>query len=130
MLHLPWIHSGLDPSVRELGDTLCLPDYLADIDPGPGKYFPRPGSRLVNPILLVNCVPDLERCLLESEVLPNVPGFVINYGSGPEELPPGDSEVLSGCNGRIDMIKHEGLPGRHGTWRKLSDSYNDLERWY
>ena len=60
MLHLPRTHSGRDPSVRKLGDTMCLPDHSADIDPGPGEYFPRPSSRLVNPVLLVNCVPDLE----------------------------------------------------------------------
>ena len=59
MLHLPQTHSGLDPSVRELGGTMCLPDHSADIDPGPGEYFPRLGIRLVNPVLLVNCVPDI-----------------------------------------------------------------------
>ena len=36
MLHLPHTHSGLDPSVRELGGTMCLPDHSADIDLGPG----------------------------------------------------------------------------------------------
>ena len=66
-------------AVREHGDMLCLLDYSGNIDPGPGECFPRPGSRLVNLVLLVNCVPDLGKCLLEPGVLPNEPGFVINY---------------------------------------------------
>ena len=66
-------------AVREHGDMLCLSDYSGNIDPGPGECFPRPGSRLVNPALLVNCVPDLGKCLLEPGVLPNEPGFVISY---------------------------------------------------
>ena len=56
--------------------TLCLSDYSGNIDPGPGECFPRLGSRLVNPVLQVNCVPDLGRCLLEPGVSPNEPCFV------------------------------------------------------
>ena len=56
-----------------------------------------------------------------------MPDSVINCGSGPEELPPGDSEVLSGCDGRIDMVIHEGFPDWYGTWRKLSDNSNNPE---
>ena len=100
-----------------------------DIDPEPEKYFLKPGSGLVNLVILVNCVPDLGGCLQEPGALPNVPGCVINCGSGPEELPPGDNEVLSECDGRIDMVIHEGFPGRHGTWRKLSDNSSDPEGW-
>ena len=40
-------------AVREHGDTLCLSDYSGNIDPGPGECSPRPGSRLVNPVLLI-----------------------------------------------------------------------------
>ena len=58
-----------------------------------------------------------------------MPGCVYNCGSGPEELPPEDSEVLSGFDSRIDVIIHEGLPGWHGTWRKLFDNSDDPEGW-
>ena len=62
LLHLPRTHSGLDSSVRELEDTMCLPDHSTDIDPEHENYFPRPGSGLVNMVLLFNCVPDLGGC--------------------------------------------------------------------
>ena len=84
-----------------------LPDNSADIDPEHENYFPRPSSGLVNPVLLVNCIPNLGGCLREPGALPDVPGC-INCRSGPEELPLGDNEMLSECDDRIDMIIHDG----------------------
>ena len=56
-----------------------------------------------------------------------MPGGVINCESGPEELPLGDNEMLSECDDQIDMIIHVGLPGGHGTRRKLNDNSSDPE---
>ena len=38
------ITSGPGPPKPELVDTMRLPDFSADIDPGPGESFPRSGS--------------------------------------------------------------------------------------
>ena len=46
------------PGPPELGDTMGLPDFSADIDPGPGESFPWSGSVLVRPVILDDCVPD------------------------------------------------------------------------
>ena len=67
-------------AVRERGDTLCLSDYSGNIDPGPGECLPRPGSRLVNPFLLICAGPwEVPARPWEVPVSPNEPGFVINY---------------------------------------------------
>ena len=125
LLHLPWTHPGLDLSVRELEDMMCLLDHSAEHE----NYFPRPGSGLVNPVLLVNCASDLGGCLREPGALPDVPGCVVDCGPGPEVLPLGDNGVLSECDDRIKVIIHVGLPSRHDTWRKLSDNSGDPEGW-
>ena len=119
LLHLPRTHSGLDSSVQELEDTMCLPDHLAEH----ANYFPRLGSGLVSPVLLVNCVPDLGGCLRDMQ------SCVVNCGSGPEELALGDNGVLSECDDRIEVIIHVGLPGHHDTRWKFSDNSSDPEGW-
>ena len=40
LLHLPRTRSGLNSSIRELDDTMCLPDRLAEHE----SYFPKPGG--------------------------------------------------------------------------------------
>ena len=46
------IISGPGPPDPELGDTLRLPDFLVDIDPGPGEAFSSSGSMLVRRVIL------------------------------------------------------------------------------
>ena len=61
-------------AVREHRDTLCLSDYSGNIDPGPGECFPRSIQSF-----WLTVFRNLGKCLLEPGVLPNEPGFVINY---------------------------------------------------
>ena len=76
------IISGSGPPEPELGDTLGLPDFSVDIDPGPGESFPRSGSVLVRPVILDDCVPDPGRYLPESGVVPDGPGSANDCGAG------------------------------------------------
>ena len=51
------------PGPPELGDTLGLPDFSSDIDPGSGESFPGSGNVLTRPNFLDVYVPGPGRVL-------------------------------------------------------------------
>ena len=92
------IVSGPGPPDPELGDTLGLPDFLADIELGPRESFPRSRSMLVRPVILDDCVLNPGRYLPEFGVIPDGPGSANDCGTGSGEPSPGCAGVLPEWN--------------------------------
>ena len=91
MLHRPRIPSEPDRSAQEQGDAICLSDYSADIDPGPGVCFPRTPRDRIHTVFLDLYGPNL----WEAGVLSAASDFVVTCELGFEKLPPGSAGLLS-----------------------------------
>ena len=122
------IISGPSPHEPELGVIFKLPDFSADIDPGPRESFPRSGSMLVRPVILDNCVPDPGRYLAESGVVPDGPGSANDYGAGSGKPFPKYGGVLSARDSwnAIDN-EHEGPPCECGARLRILGCGYDIE---
>ena len=59
VLHRPRITYEPDGSVQKQGDTICLSDYSADIDPGLGVCFPRTPRDRIHAVFLDLYGPDI-----------------------------------------------------------------------
>ena len=93
-----------------------LPDFFADINPGPGESFQRSGSILARPVFLDACAPGPGRSLPESGGIPDGPGSADDFGSGSGKPFPSYGVALSERDS-WDAIgdEHEALPCKSGA---------------
>ena len=122
------IISGLGPPEPELGDTLGLLDFSADIDPGPGIFFPGPGSMSTRPVILDACAPDPGRSLPESGGMPDGLGSADDYGLGSGQPFPKYGGVLSGRDSwNAIENEHEGHPYDYAAPLRILDCNDDMD---
>ena len=116
----------MSPPEPELGVILKLPDFSADIDPGPREFFPGSESMLVRPVILDNSVPDPGRYLPESGVVADGPGSANDCGAGSGKPFPRYGGVLSAPDS-LSAIENEGPPCEYGARLRILDCGNDIE---
>ena len=116
------IVSGPGPPDPELGYTLDLLDFSADIEPGPGESFPRSRSMLVRQVILDDCVLNPGRYLPEFGVIPDEPGSANDCGTGSWESSPRCAGVLSERDAWNTIEnEHEGPPCQYESRLRLRD---------
>ena len=122
------IISGPGPPEPELGDTLGLTDFSADIDPGPRESFRRSGSMLTRPVILDVCAADPARSLPESGGIPDELGSADDCGAGSGKPFPKYGWVLSGqVSWNAIENEHEGPPYEYGARLRKLDCDDDMD---